>query len=48
MLAAGDDAVESPPAFAGDPGEAGESEVGDEPLPEDDPADGPLPRLSVR
>ena len=48
MLAA-DDAAESPPALAGDPGEAGASDEDDEPLPvvEELPEE-PLPRLSVR
>jgi hypothetical protein len=46
VLAAADDAVESPPAFAG---EAGESEVVDAPSPDDgEPPGEPLPRLSVR
>ena len=49
VLAADEDSVESPPAFAGDPDEAADSEVDDEPLPADDELPvGALPRLSVR
>ena len=49
VLAADEDSVESPPAFAGDPDEAADSAVDDEPLPADDELPvGALPRLSVR